>query len=207
MKVLLFNGSIHENGNTATALREMEKIFHEQGVETEILNIGNKQIRDCIACNACVGKGKCVFNDDVTNEWIEKARTADGFVFGAPVYFANAAGRLLSIMNRMFYAGRRAFEHKVGASIAVARRAGTIQAVNEINEYMFISNMVVPGSTYWNIAYGRNAGECAQDAKGMQTMRNLSLNMVWLMRCIEQGKTQNILPPKTENSAKTNFIR
>lgn len=207
MKVLLFNGSIHENGNTATALREMEKIFHEQGVETEILNIGNKQIRDCIACNACVGKGKCVFNDDVANEWIEKAHTADGFVFGTPVYFANAAGRLLSIMNRMFYAGKSAFAHKVGSCVAVARRAGTIQAVNEINEYMFMNNMVVPGSTYWNITYGRVAGECAQDAEGMQTMRNLARNMVWLMRCIEQGKAQDNLPPELESGAKTHFIR
>ena len=206
MKVLLFNGSIHENGNTATALREMEKIFREQGLETEILNIGNKQIRDCIACGACAGKGKCVFNDDVANEWIEKARSADGFVFGAPVYFANAAGRLLSIMNRMFYAGKSAFEHKVGASVAVARRAGTIQAVNEMNEYMFISNMVVPGSTYWNIAYGRTAGECAQDAEGMQTMRTLANNMAWLLNSIDIAKKTGLEYPKKEQPLKTNFI-
>ena len=207
MKFLLFNGSIHPQGNTFTALNEMAKVFHSQGVETEILHIGGEPVRDCIACGWCAGKGKCVFNDDVVNEWIEKAHHADGFVFATPVYYANASGRLQSAMNRMFYAGRSAFAQKVGAGVAVARCAGTVSAVDSINKYLLFSGMVVPGSSYWNIAYGRIEQECAQDLEGMQTMRNLASNMIWIAKCINLGKEHNILPPKFETGEKTHFIR
>lgn len=207
MKVLLFNGSMNPNGNTNLALREIEKELNAEGVETEVLCIGGKPVRDCIACGGCVGKGKCIFEDDVANEWIAKAREADGFVFGSPVYFAHASGRILSIMDRMFYAAGDAFKQKVGACISVARRAGTIQAVEDMNKHLSISGMIVPCSTYWNMAFGRNPGECTADAEGMQTMRNLAKNMAWIMKCIELGKKSNLNPPTLDLSQKTHFIR
>lgn len=207
MKVLLFNGSIHQNGNTATALAEIAKQLNSEGIETEILSVGAKPIRDCIACGGCVGKGKCVFDDDVANEWLEKAKNADGFVFGSPVYYAHASGRLLSIMDRMFYAGKSVFKQKVGASVAVARRAGTTSALDDINKHLLISGMFVVGSSYWNVAFGRSAGECTGDGEGMQTMQNLAKNMAWALKCFDLGKKSNIMPPELPESIKTHFIR
>lgn len=207
MKVLLFNGSYNPNGNTNTMLREIEKELNAEGIETEVLSIGGKPIRDCIACGGCAGKGKCVFNDDVANEWIEKARQADGFVFGSPVYFAHASGRLLSVMDRMFYAGGDAFRQKVGACVAVARRAGCTSAVDEMNKHLSISGMIIPCSTYWNLAYGRTPGECLKDAEGMNTMRNLAKNIAWVLKCLELGKNSNLPAPTLDSSVKTHFIR
>ena len=207
MKVVLFNGSMHEEGNTYCALLEMAKIFESEGIETEILCIGGRPVRDCIACGACVKLGKCVFDDDMANEWAEKARNADGVVFGTPVYFAHASGRLQCLMDRMFYANRDAFEHKVGAVVAVARRAGAASALDNIEKHLTISNMVVAGSSYWNLAYGRAPEECKQDAEGMQTIRNLARNMAWIIKCLDMGKRNGLAVPKLERDKKMNFIR
>ena len=207
MKVVLFNGSMNPNGNTNSMLRVMEKVFNDEGIETEVLCIGGKPVRDCIACGGCFGKGKCVFDDDVANLWLEKAKEADGIVFGSPVYFAHASGRLLSIMDRMFYASGGALAQKVGACVAVARRAGTIQAIEDMNKHLTISGLIVPSSTYWNLGYGRNAGEFEKDAEGIQTMQNLAKNMAWVMKCLNLGKSSGLPAPELNNSIKTNFIR
>lgn len=207
MKVILFNGSMNPNGNTNAALRVIEKELNNEGIETEVLCIGGKPIRDCIACGGCVGNGKCIFDDDVANEWIEKAKNADGFVFGSPVYFAHASGRLLSVMDRMFYAGGNVFKQKVGACVAVARRAGCIEAVEDMNKHLSISGMIVPCSTYWNMAFGRMPNECLKDEEGLQTMRNLAKNMAWVLKCLELGKKSGIPAPQLELGVRTNFIR
>ena len=207
MKVVLFNGSMNPNGNTNSMLRVMEKVFNDEGIETEVLCIGGKLVRDCIACGGCFGKGKCVFDDDVANLWLEKAKEADGIVFGSPVYFAHASGRLLSIMDRMFYASGGALAQKVGACVAVARRAGTIQAIEDMNKHLTISGLIVPSSTYWNLGYGRNAGEFEKDAEGIQTMQNLAKNMAWVMKCLNLGKSSGLPAPELNNSKRTNFIR
>lgn len=207
MKVVLFNGSMNPKGNTNRALEEVAKTLNEQGIETEILCIGNKPIRDCIACGGCAGKYKCVFNDDVANEWIEKARQADGVVFGSPVYFAHASGRLMSVMDRMFYAGRNAFKQKVGACVAVARRAGCTAAFDEMNKHLSISGMIIPCSTYWNMAFGRAPGECGLDLEGMQTMQNLALNMAWVLKSLDLAKREGLKAPNLNDSVRTHFIR
>ncbi len=207
MKVLLFNGSMNANGNTNQALREIEKVLNAEGIETEVLCIGGAPVRDCIACGGCSKIGKCVFDDDVVNGWVEKARQADGFVFGSPVYYAHASGRILSAMDRMFYSGKSAFKQKVGACIAVARRAGCITAVDDMNKHLSISGMIIPSSTYWNMAFGRTPGECNRDEEGMQTMRNLAKNMAWILKCIDLGKANGITAPEIDESKKTHFIR
>lgn len=207
MKVLLFNGSPRANGCTFTALSEIASVLNAQGIETEILQIGNKPIQDCIGCNGCTDKGKCVFSNDCVNEWIEKAKSADGFVFGTPVYYAHPSGRILSAMDRLFYAGGNAFEHKPAAVIASARRAGTTATLDSISKYLGIAEMPVISSTYWNMVYGNTPEQTKQDLEGMQTMRNIGANMAWILKCIEAGKQSGINVPQTEKSAWTNFIR
>ncbi|MBD5132779.1 MAG: flavodoxin family protein [Clostridiales bacterium] len=207
MKVLLFNGSCREKGCTFTALNIIAEVLNAEGVETEILQIGNKPVRDCIGCNGCVGKGKCVFNDDFVNEWIEKSAAADGFVFGSPVYFAHPDGRLLSVMDRMFYAGGKSFEQKPGAVIVSARRAGTTASLDAISKHLSIRQMPVISSTYWNMVHGNTPDEVLQDKEGVQTMRNLGKNLAWILKCIEAGKKEGITPPVAEKADKTNFIR
>ncbi len=207
MKVLLFNGSPCKMGCTFTALSEIASVLNEEGIETEILQIGNKPIQDCIACGGCEETGKCVFSDDPANEWIEKAKSADGFVFGTPVYYAHPSGRILSVMDRMFYAGGENFAHKPAAVIASARRAGTTASLDAIGKYLGITEMPVVSSTYWNMVHGRTPEDVKKDLEGMQTMRNIGKNMAWMLKCIEAGKREGIVAPQTEHSARTNFIR
>lgn len=208
MKVLLFNGSPHKAGCTYTALAEVAKTLQEAGVETEILQIGSKAFRGCIACGGCSGKGACVFGrDDGLNEIIEKCKTADGFVFGSPVYYASANGTLISFMDRLFYAGAGALAHKPAAAVASARRAGTTVTLDELNKYFTISQMPVVSSTYWNMVHGGKAEDVAQDEEGLQTMRNLGRNMAWLLKCIEAGKAAGVEAPTAERGYRTNFIR
>lgn len=207
MKVVLFNGSYKPNGNTFRALSEIAKTLNDEGIETEICHIGGKPIRDCIACGACQKIKKCIFDDDVANEWLKKAKEADGVIFGTPVYYAHASGRLQSVMDRMFYSSGGALSHKIGACVAVARRAGAVSALDDIEKHMTISNMIVVGSSYWNVAFGREPGECEQDLEGMQTMRNLARNMAWLLKCVDLGKQNNINPPLVEYGNRFNFIR
>ena len=208
MKVLLLNGSSHPHGCTDTALREVASALENAGIHTEILFLGNDPVRDCTACGTCTkAPGKCVFDDDIVNRIIEKAREADGFVFGTPVYYAHPSGRILSILDRVFYAGKSAFVHKPAAAIASARRAGTTASLDVLQKYFTISQMPVVSSTYWTMVHGKEPEDVLKDAEGLQTMRNLASNMAWMLRCIEAGKAMGIQPPQAESGARTNFIR
>ena len=206
MKVLLVNGSPRAAGCTNTALEEVAKTLGEAGIETEIFWLGAKPVQDCIACGKCRELKKCVF-DDVVNTLIEKAKTADGFVFGSPVYYAHPSGRVQSALDRAFYAGKYAFAGKPGAAVVSARRGGTASSFDVINKYFGISSMPVVSSTYWNMVYGNTPDEVRRDEEGMQTMRNLGRNMAYLLRCIEAGKAAGIEAPAQEGAFKTNFIR
>lgn len=207
MKVLLLNGSPRANGCTYTALSQIADVLNAEGVETEILQSGGEPIRDCIGCGGCAKLGKCVFTDDFINEWAEKAKNADGFVFGTPVYYAHPSGRTLSVLDRLFYSAGRNFAHKPAAVIASARRAGTTASLDALSKYLGITQMPVVSSTYWNMVHGNTPEEVKQDKEGMQTMRNIGKNMAWLLKCIELGKKAGVDVPQTEHSAKTNFIR
>lgn len=206
MKVLMLNGSPNETGNTYNALLEIGRQLEKEGIDYEIFQIGGKPVRDCIGCGQCSEQG-CVFNDDAVNEFVCKAKEADGFVFGTPVYYAHPSGRILSFLDRAFYSGSRYFAHKPGASVAVARRGGTTASFDVLNKYFGISQMPVAGSTYWNIAHGRTPGEVTQDEEGMQTMRNLARNMAWMIKCFDAGKKAGIETPEAERNYRTNFIR
>ena len=206
MKVLLVNGSPRAAGCTNTALEEVAKALGEAGIETEIFWLGAKPVQDCVACGKCRELKKCVF-DDVVNTLIEKAKTADGFVFGSPVYYAHPSGRVQSALDRAFYAGKYAFAGKPGAAVVSARRGGTASSFDVINKYFGISSMPVVSSTYWNMVYGNTPDEVRRDEEGMQTMRNLGRNMAYLLKCIEAGKAAGIEAPAQEGAFKTNFIR
>lgn len=208
MKVLLINGSCHEKGCTYTALSEAARILNDEGIETEIFNIGSDAIKDCIGCGACRNSGgKCVFGDDAVNEIIEKAKTSDGFIFGTPVYYAHPSGRILSLLDRVFYAGGANFAHKPGAAVASARRGGTTASFDVLNKYFTISQMPVVSSTYWNMVHGNKPEDVLKDEEGLQTMRNLGRNMAWMLKLIELGKKNGIEAPEAEKGVRTNFIR
>ena len=207
-KVLLVNGSSRQEGNTSVALAEVAAALEGRGIETETMWLGNKPVNDCIACGKCAELGgKCVVDNDVVNELIAKAAQADGFVFGTPVYYAHPSGRILCALDRAFYAGGAAFRHKPGAAVAVARRGGTTASFDVLNKYFTICEMPVVSSTYWNNVHGRLPGEAAQDAEGLQTMRNIGQNMAWLLKCIEAGKAAGIDVPVAERGQMTNYIR
>lgn len=205
LKVLLLNGSPRPNGNTAVALKEMEKVFNENSVDTEIVNVGNRDVRGCVACNGCATKGKCVF-DDVVNEIAPKFEEADGLVVASPVYFASANATLIACLDRLFYSTGFDKTMKVGASVVCARRGGCSATFDELNKYFTISDMPVASSTYWNSIHGRTPGEAEQDGEGLFTMRSLARNMTFLMKSIALGKEQFGLPEKEKRVA-TNFIR
>lgn len=205
MKVLLVNGSPHAKGNTAIALAEMEKVFHENGIETEIIHIGNKAIRGCIACNGCREKGKCVF-DDAVNEAAPKFEASDGIVIGSPVYYAGPNATVTAFLDRLFFSTHFDKTMKVGAAICVARRGGTTATFDRLNKYFTISNMPVAPSQYWNNIHGRAQGEASKDEEGLQTMRVLARNMTFLMKSISLGKEKFGLP-ETEERKFTSFIR
>ncbi len=208
MKVMLINGSAHQKGCTYTALCEIASILTEENIESEIVQLGSKPIRDCIGCGKCADlDNACVFDDDAINELIKKAEKVDGFIFGTPVYYAHPSGRVLSALDRMFYAGKSAFVHKPGAAIASARRAGTTASLDVLNKYFTISQMPVVSSTYWNMVHGNTPEEVLQDKEGLQSMRNLARNMAWLLKCIDLGKEQGINAPVNEKGNRTNFIR
>lgn len=205
MKVLLLNGSPHAEGNTALALREMVRVFAEQGVETEVVQVGGKDIRGCIACGKCAKTGKCVF-DDLVNETAEKFAACDGLVVASPVYYASANGTLIAFLDRLFYSTAFDKTMKVGASVVVARRGGLSATFDELNKYFTICGMPVASSQYWNSVHGRTPGEAAQDAEGLQTMRVLARNMAFLMKCIADGKEKYGLPEE-EPWTPTHFVR
>ena len=205
MKVLLINGSPHAKGNTYLALREMEQVFAAEGVETELIHVGNKDIRGCIACKSCREKGVCVFKD-LVNEAAPKFEACDGLVVGTPVYYASANATLIAFLDRLFYSTGFDKTMKVGASVVVARRGGLSATFDELNKYFTISGMPVASSQYWNSVHGRTQGEASQDGEGLQTMRTLARNMSFLMKSIALGKEAYGLPEK-ETPEMTSFIR
>ena len=205
MKVLLLNGSPHAAGVNATALDEMVKIFHENQIETEIVQVGNLAIRGCVACGYCYEHAKCVF-DDVVNEIAEKFKEADGLVVASPVYYASANATLIAVLDRLFYSSRFDKTMKVGASVVTCRRGGASATFDELNKYFTISGMPVVSSNYWNSVHGNNAEQAVQDEEGLQVMRNLARNMTFLMQSIALGKEQFGLPEKEKKIA-TNYIR
>ena len=205
MKVLMIKGSPHKEGNTATALQEMKKVFEQEGIEAEIVNIGNDAIRGCVACGACRKLGKCVY-DDLVNEIAPKFEEADGLVVASPVYYASANATLIAVLDRLFYSTHFDKTMKVGASVACARRGGCSATFDELNKYFTISNMPVAPSQYWNSIHGREKGEAVWDEEGKQTMRVLARNMSFLMKSIALGREQFGLPEKEERVF-THFIR
>lgn len=205
MKVLMINGSPRVNGNTSIALKEMEQIFVQNGIESEIVQIGNKDIRGCIACGSCAERGRCVFDDEV-NRLAPKFEAAAGLVIASPVYYASANATLIACLDRLFYSTAFDKTMKVGASVAVARRGGCSATFDELNKYFTITGMPVASSQYWNSVHGRGAGEAMQDDEGLQTMRVLARNMTFLMKSIALGKEQFGLP-ETEKRVYTHYIR
>ena len=205
MKVLMLNGSPHAEGNTYTALQEMEKVFAREGIETEILHIGNKDIRGCIGCGSCAKTGKCVF-DDMVNETAGKFEACDGLVVGSPVYYASANATLVAFLTRLFYSTRFDKTMKVGAAVAAARRGGLTATYDELNKFFGISGMPIASGQYWNGIHGTAPGEAAQDAEGLQMMRTLAENMTFLMKSIALGKEKYGVPER-EPFTRTNFIR
>ena len=205
MKVLLINGSPHAKGNTYVALHEMEKIFSQEGVETELLHIGGKSIRGCIACRACAKTGKCVF-DDAVNEIAPKFEACDGMVVGSPVYYASANATLVAFLTRLFFSTHFDKTMKVGAAVVAARRGGLSSTFDELNKFFTISGMPVASGQYWNSIHGREPGEAEQDTEGLQGMRTLARNMTFLMKSIALGKEADGVPEK-EAFRPMNFIR
>ncbi|MBQ7172845.1 MAG: flavodoxin family protein [Clostridia bacterium] len=205
MKVLLINGSPHKSGAVYTALHEMEKVFAKEGIETEMIQVGHLSVRSCVACKSCYATGKCAI-DDIVNEVTKKLEEADGMVVGSPVYFAAANPALSAFLTRLFYSSHADKRMKVGAAIVCARRGGTTAAFDELNKFFTISGMPVASGQYWNGIHGNNAEEAAQDGEGLQMMRTLASNMVFLMKSIALGKEKYGLP-ETEPRVRTNFIR
>mgnify|MGYP002512524601 FL=1 len=205
MKVLMVNGSPHAQGNTFTALQEMEKVFAKEEIDTEIIQVGNKDIRGCIACYTCMEKGKCVF-DDLVNEIAPKFEACDGLVVGSPVYYASANATLIAFLDRLFYSTHFDKRMKVGASVVAGRRGGMSATFDEVNKYFTVCGMPVASSQYWNSIHGKTPGEALQDAEGLQTMRTLAGNMAFLMKSIRMGKEKMGLPQK-EQTIFTSFHR
>ena len=205
MKVLLINGSPNANGNTAMALHEMEKVFSEQGIETEWIHVGNMAIRGCMACQTCYKNAKCAI-DDIVNEVAQKFEACDGMVVGSPVYYAGANGTLTAFLDRLFYSTRFDKRMKVGAAVVAARRGGLSSTFDQLNKYFTISGMPVASGQYWNSIHGAKPGQAAEDAEGLQSMRTLANNMSFLIKSIDLGKQQFGLPER-EKHVYTNFVR
>ena len=212
MKVLMLNGSCNANGSTRAGLDIMAGTFAEEGVETEIVTVSGKPIADCIACGKCAELKRCVFANDAVNDFAEKAKTSDGFVFGSPVYYAHPSGRIQSFLDRLFFSTMNAdryasLRHKPCASIVVARRAGTSASFDVLNKYATISQMIVVGSTYWNEFHALTKEDVPEDPEGLQTLQNLARNMVYVMKCLKAGRDAGIMPPATKEEVFTNFVR
>lgn len=210
MKVLLINGSPHSNGCTYTALEEIAQTLKNEGVNSEIFQIGTKPLAGCIACKVCAEKGQCVFNDKA-NEFLAIAKNFDGFIFGSPVHYAAASGAITSFMDRVFYtnacSGKNLFYLKPAAAIVSARRAGTTAALDQMNKYFTISQMPIISSNYWNMIHGAKPEDVAQDLEGLQIMRTLAKNMAWFLKCKEAGEKAGVAVPIIEERVYTNFVR
>lgn len=211
MKVVAFNGSPRKTGNTAGSLNTVLSELEKQGIGTETIHVGKEKIRGCLSCYACVNNGneRCITEDDPVNEWIQKMKEADGIVLASPVYFSGVAGTMKSFLDRAFFvstANNNLFRHKVGASVAAVRRSGGLPTLDSLNHYILYSEMIMPGSNYWNVAHGMHPGEMDKDAEGKQIMEVLGRNMAWLLKIMEKGKDE---VPSPEQAVKviTNFIR
>lgn len=207
MKVLLVNGSPNKNGCTHTALEAVAEELNGCGMETEIFWCGNKPIMGCIGCGKCSASMRCWYDKDTVNEFLAKAATADGFIFGTPIHFAGPSGFIKPFMDRAFCGKAGLFANKPAATVVSCRRGGATAGFDDINKYYGISNMPTVPSNYWNQVHGNNPEEVLQDEEGMQTMRRLGQNMAWLLKCIEAGKNAGVALPKEEKKVKTNFIR
>ena len=212
MKVLLFNGSPHKNGCTYTALEEIAKTLKEEGIDSEIYQIGTKPISACRACYACGKIGRCVINDDDVNNFIDYAKDFDGFIFGSPVHYGSACGGITAFLDRAFFTAFRSgrgdiFLHKPGAAVACARRAGTTATLDQLNKYFTITQMPIISGRYWNMVHGASAEEAQQDLEGMQNMRILARNFAWHLKCKEAAEKAGVQLPKTEEITFTNVIR
>ncbi len=206
MKVLIVNGSPKENGCTFTALRIVADELEKEGIETEFIHLGKGPVRDCVACGGCRGKGLCVF-DDVVNEIIRKGEASDALILGSPVYYGHPTGRILSVLDRVFFAGSGAFTRKPGAVVVSARRGGTTASLEVLEKPFGLAQMPVISSTYWNMVHGNTPEQVLQDAEGCQSMRNLGRNMAWILKSIRAGKEAGIEEPETVRGNSTNFIR
>ncbi len=204
MKVLLLNGSPHQNGCTAAALNEMIGVFEKEGIETELIQVGNKAIRGCISCGYCEKNGKCVFDDDLVNEVALKFEAADGLVVGSPVYYSSPNGTIISFMDRLFYSSSFSKQMKVGAAVVSCRRGGNTASFDVLNKYFTISGMPVASSTYWNQVHGFTAEDVKKDLEGLQTMRNLARNMSFMIRAFTEAKEKTGYP-LVERDAFTSF--
>lgn len=207
MKVILVNGSPDRHGCTTTALAEVAAALEREGIETEMFHIGGKPISGCLGCGRCRESGRC-FIDDCVNDFIDRAASADGFVFGSPVYFASANGAMTAFMDRVFYAApREMFFMKPAAAVASARRAGTTVTLDQLNKYFMITQMPIVSSQYWNMVHGNTPDEVRQDLEGLQIMRTLGKNMAYMLRCLEAGRAAGVPLPAREARVATNFIR
>jgi multimeric flavodoxin WrbA len=210
LKTVAFNGSPNKEGNTFHALAMVTEELVKQGIEIEIVHVGNKAIRGCLACGQCAKKKneQCVQDDEV-NGWIQKMKEADGLIFGSPVHFSAIGGTMKSFLDRAFYVtgvNNRMLRHKVGAAVAAVRRSGGLPTFNQLNNYLLYSEMLIPAANYWNVIHGTRPGEAVRDEEGCQIMRTLGRNMAWLMQLVEHGR-KTIPPPEQEEKVYMNFIR
>ena len=207
MKILMVNGSPHENGCTARAMAEMEAVFAAAGIEVEKMTLGRQQIRSCVACGGCRNTGRCVFSDAV-NEFLDKADAADGFVFGSPVHYAGLSGAMTAFMDRALFAGDAQLKNKPAACLVSARRAGTTAALDQLLKYPMYANMPIVSTRYWPMVHGMTAADVEQDLEGLQIMRQMARNMVWMLQCIKAGREAGVpLPEHEEQRIATNFVR
>lgn len=206
-KILLISGSPRSGGCTYTALREVADTLEKNGVETELIEIGNRPVAGCIACGKCRETGKCVFNDDAVNRISEKLDEYDGIVVGSPVYYAGPSGQICAFLDRLFYSSGGRMAGKIGAAVVSCRRGGASSAFDRLNKYFQISNMVVASSQYWNQVHGNSPDEVRQDIEGMQTMRTLGQNIAWLVKSIQTARDNGVQAPVYEPKTFTNFIR
>lgn len=207
MKVLMINGSTHENGTTSAALKIIAEELKAQGVESEIVCLGTAAVHTCMGCGSCQKTGKCVFGDDPVNAIGEKVKEADGYIFAAPVHYASPSGAIIALMDRLFYAYGKYMKFKPAASVVAARRAGTTASFDVLNKYVQINSMITVPSTYWNMIHGSNAEEAKRDEEGVSVMRAVASNMAWLLKLLQNAKGTELERPVIIPKAKTNFIR
>ncbi|MEW9121537.1 MAG: flavodoxin family protein [Thermotaleaceae bacterium] len=211
MKVVAFNGSPHKEGNTYHAIRIVTDELEKEGIETEIIQVGNHAVRGCMGCGGCVKNGdeKCVITTDPVNEWIQKMKESDGIILGSPVHYSGVGGTMKSFLDRAFFVAgvnKSLLRHKVGTAVVAVRRSGGLPAFEQLNNFIHYSEMVIPTSNYWNVIHGNRPGEALQDEEGVQIMRVLGKNMAWLLKIIDKGKGC-IQEPERERKAYTNFVR